>query len=219
MNPERKDNILDRVMLLTQVIRYPEHHIYTFGDTDFSYKIISSNPGGGSTLRSGKLKCKSPAIVTPETFLETFQGFSNEAVDFARKKYGEMISRIRILGYQFSHALEQEDQYSEDVRMLTERINRETRGDIALLVSPDDLWTISLIKIMLDVLKKSAAGNFQDLQERGFFLTDDEKKRNEIEILFSEALTDRHYANELAERLREYNLFEEYEDRFFQLFK
>lgn len=209
-------------MSLTHVIKYPERHIYTFGDTDFNYKIISSNQTGGSTLRSGKLKCKMPTIVTPETFLETFRGFSDEAVEFAGKRYADMVSKIRMLGYQFSHILEHESLHSENARQLVGRVERdiqESQSDTALLVSPDDLWGIALVKVMLDVLRKSAPGNFEDMRERGFFLSDDEKKRNEIEILFAEAATDKHYADELADRLREYNLFEEYENRFFQLFK
>ncbi|MDH4263567.1 MAG: hypothetical protein OEV78_11035 [Spirochaetia bacterium] len=222
MNPGKKDNQFERIMSLTQVIRYPDHRIYTFGDTDFSYKIISSDQVGGSTVRSGKLKCKTPVIVVPETFMETFQGFSPEAVDFARRKYGDLVSKVQILGYQFTHTLESENPYSENARQVVERVEREifeSKSDIALLVSPNDLWEIALVKIILDVLRKSAHGNFEDLRERGFFLSEDEKRENEIEILFSEAINDKHYVNELAERLREYNLFEKYEDRFFQLFK
>lgn len=222
MELNNKENQLERVMSLTQVIRYPKQNIYTFGETNFKYKIISSNQNEGAILRSGVLKCNTPTIVTPETFLENFQGFSGEAVEFARQKYADILGKMRILGYQFSHALDNESHHNENARLLASRVLREvpeTQIDTAVLISPDDLWGMAIIKIMFDVLKKSAPGNYGDLQERGFFLSESEKRKNEIEILFAEAVTDRQYIDELAGRLREYDLFEAYEDRFFQLFK
>ena len=222
MDHDKKENNLKRVMSLTNIIRYPKQQIYTFGDTDFKYKIVSSNQESGSTLRIGKLRCKSPTIVTPETFLQTFQGFSGDAEEFARRSYADIVSRIRVLGYQFLHIHEQESQYSESARQVTDRILgelSESQIDIAVLTSPDDLWGIALVKVMFDVLKKSVRGNIEDLNERGFFLSETERKKQEIEILFSEAQADQQYINELAERLRDYNLFGEYEDRFFQFFK
>ena len=208
-------------MSLTHVVKYPERKIYTFGDTDFKYIIISSRVDG-STMRTGKLMCKTPAIVTPETMLDTFQGFSGEAVDFAMKKYGNILSKIRVLGYQFSHELDHVSEYTESARQLASRVAREipaSGNETAVLISPDDLWGISIVKIMFDVLKKSVAGNFEDLAERGYFLSEEEKIKNEIEILFSEAESDKQYIDELATCLREYGVFEQYEDRFFKLVK
>jgi len=44
-------------------------------------------------------------------------------------------------------------------------------------------------------------------------------KRKEIEDLFSDAVTDSGKREELGERLKEWGLFEEYEDRFLDLFR
>jgi len=220
MEFQEKDPYLDRVVSLTRVLKYPEQRIYTFGDTDFKYIVVSSNPAGGSTLRSGALKCKSPVIVTPETFLETFRGFSEESVDFAKKRYGDIVSKIRVLGYQFSHIPQGETPYAENARQLAHKAASDisaTGDDTAVLLSPEDLWSTSLVKIMFDILKKSVGGNYNDFKERGYFLSEEEKIRNEIEILFAEAAADKQYIDELALRLREYDLFEKYEDRFFQL--
>ena len=45
-----------------------------------------------------------------------------------------------------------------------------------------------------------------------------ERARSEIERLFGQAASDRSTVSELGRKLREYGLFEEYEDRFFALF-
>lgn len=222
MDQNQQPDIFERAMHLTKVLRYPEQTIFTFWDTDFTYSIASSAKEQSAKLRTGKLRCNKPTIITPETLKETFQGFSNGAVEFALEKYADILSKVKMLGYQFSHELSKVEEYSENAFHLADRILKESKKTdktTAILISPNDLWEISLVKIMFEVIKKSFKGNVSDLTERGFFRTEQERKKTEIEILFSEAAENRQYIDELAERLKEYNLFEEYEERFFSFFK
>ncbi|MDH4201025.1 MAG: hypothetical protein OEV66_11705 [Spirochaetia bacterium] len=222
MNFERDRNNFQRILNLTSILRYPKQKIYTFWETMFDYKVVSPDKEGGAILRYGKLRCNKPAIITPETFATIFQGFSNEAVEFASGEYSEMLSQVKTLGYQIFHEFKGEEKYADNARNLAERLNNEIENSdkiTAVLMSPNDLWGSALMKVMFEVIHKSFRGNIHDLKERGFFMSEEERQKKEIEVLFSEAKSDSQYINELADRLKEYDLFETYEDLFFQFFR
>ena len=87
----------------------------------------------------------------------------------------------------------------------------------------DEMWDVSLMKFIHDVTTGSVGSNVMDLGMRGLLDVDQSgihrQTRLFIEQLFSEARDDRSKAAELEAELRRWGLFEEYEDRFFRLFK
>lgn len=208
-----------RAAYLTNIIRSPGQRIHTFWQTKFNYFIISSH-GDQAILRSGILECAKPTIITPETLAQTFQGFSEEAVRFAEASYQQLLSKIRILGYQFANKLEKESSFSLPTEQLIDNVMadiKDSDNDTAVLHAPNDIWGLSLMKVAFEAVEKSVQGNIQDLSERGHFKSDEEKRREEIEMLFIEAKEDKTYVKELGKKLQEYNLFEEYEDQFYSL--
>ncbi len=70
---------------------------------------------------------------------------------------------------------------------------------------------------------RSFYSNINELEERGFFKklneSDDTNIRDEIEFLFKEAQKDKSKIYTLGDKLRVSGLFNQYEDRFFALFK
>ncbi|MEM7394775.1 MAG: hypothetical protein AAF492_20780, partial [Verrucomicrobiota bacterium] len=75
----------------------------------------------------------------------------------------------------------------------------------------EEPWEVCLIKLMVEVIRQSASGHFTDLQR------DPHGVRHEIERAFRAAAKDRSRISELSQLLKQNNLFEEYEDRFFSL--
>ncbi|MCB1190547.1 MAG: hypothetical protein KDK90_08950 [Leptospiraceae bacterium] len=214
---------IKRAMYLTNVVLSPKNKIFTFGDTQFKYYVLSSLEQY-SILRTGDLICSKPTIVTPETLNETFRGFSEDAIDFAENNYSRAISKLRVLGYQFSNNLVKKEMYNQTAEILIDKIiekqsQTESMSNSTILLAPDDIWTVSLMKIAFEIITKSFPGNVQDLEDRGYFLSQREKEKMEIEFLFSEATENKSYIKELGKKLQEYNLFDEYEDRFFNLTK
>lgn len=216
----KNKNQHQRAYFLSEIISLPEQNIYTFGETDFLYFIISKEGDDLVSLRKGRLVCGKPAIITPETLQRTMQGFLPEAVDYIKNHYPDLLSKIRMLGYQISSELFSEEKLHQSEGQVIENIKTVHKNQLiktGIGRSPNDLWNTTALKIGVEVIKRSVPGNIRDLEERGYFLSDDEKIRNEIEILFEEAAINRAYFKDLGDLLQSSGLFEEYEDRFFAL--
>ena len=90
-----------------------------------------------------------------------------------------------------------------------------------ILAAPDDIWSLSLTKFAMETIFKSFAGNIQDLEERGFFLNETEKRVQEIEMMFMDVnrSSDKELAKKLGSKLQQYGLFDKYEERFLNLYQ
>lgn len=222
MPEQNNENKFRKAMRLTHRERLPGMNIYTFGSTRFKYMIISGIGGSKSMLREGNLICEKPALITPESFTNFFQGFTEEAVEFAGEFFRDQLKQLRGLGYQFRHDLSRESEISRHRKDLLNAILNDPdaqKSDLAVMTAPNDIWHLSVIKIAMEIVDKSFSGNFQDLNDRGYFKTADEKIRDEIEMLFDDAEFDLQAIPTLGNFLTENNLFSQYEDRFFQLTK
>ena len=216
---EESVNKFDRAFYLTKVISIPKQSIYTFWNTNFKYLCVSPL-GDKSILRTGDLICSKPVIITPNSITEMFQGFSDEEIEFAERTFKQQISQMRILGYQFQNKPHQQKTFEMPVEQLLKNVQSDKHDEsTAILKSPDDIWGMSLLKASFELIQKSVKGNINDLEERGFFLDEHQHRKNEIEILFSEAEQNSSYLNELGAKLQEYQFFEEYEDRFYGLIR
>ncbi len=211
-----------RAISLTRVVTLPKTKIATFWTTKFRYYIISRIDNYHSILRIGTIYCAKPTIVTPHTVLNTFEGFSSQDIEFAEKISGQEIEQIRVLGYQFKNKLEKKKKIATPYRVLIQNIKKKKEkslDEVAILSAPDDVWSLSITKLTMDAVFNSFSENLRDFEERGYFLSDGERSRKEIEILFVEAKEERSKKtlDELGKILQKNDLFEEYEDRFFKL--
>lgn len=206
-------------MFLTNILRAPKKKIFTFGDTDFDYLIVSKQENQ-SIVRKGNLNCGKPILITPESLLNTLQGFSEDAVRFAESEFAKIISKLRGLGYQFKNELKNREVYNRPVEEMLDSLMKDSsieHNNSAIITAPDDIWALSLLKVSFEIVNNSFSGNIQDLEDRDMFRSDAEKKREEIETLFAEAKENKAYIKELGKKLQDYELFSEYEDRFFSL--
>ena len=211
-----------RAVRLTKVIMSPKTKIATFWTTKFKYYIISKVDEHHSILRTGTIHCDKPTIITPETLLNTFEGFSQQDIEFAEHISGDEIAKIKVLGYQFKNQLEAKKKLATPYKILIQNIKRKegkSINDIAILSAPEDIWSLSITKLTMDAVFNSFPENVRDLEERGFFMSESERQHKEIEILFAEASEEKskEVIDELGEALQNYGLFEQYEDRFFKL--
>lgn len=209
---------LNRAMLLSRIVKMPSQQIFTFGETSFEYIILTPENDSRCLIRRGNLVSGKPAIVTPGSLVNSLEGFEGEGVEAVKEFYGRLLEKLRVLGYRFENRPEKLSEAGMPLKELTEKILAdESENDTAVVTSPPDLWAGALLKVSLEIVKASFSDNMTDLDERGYFLTETERNRREIEILFEEAAENRAYLGELSDKLRDYGLFEEYEDRFFSL--
>ena len=119
------------------------------------------------------------------------------------------------------------DIVSGSVGNVVSRINEMVDSDgepmSAVVKGVDDLWDISLMKLIHDVALNSLQSNVTDLYQRGLLNVDrrgvPREARVAIEELFSRVGRGETDPSELKTELDSWRLFEEYEDRFLQLFR
>ena len=211
---------IERIKALTKIHQRPKQKIFSFWDTRFDYFILSPM-GSFTTLRKGNLICAKPDIINPLSREGLFEGFSNSAEDAAEELFREFLQQIRLLGYRFQNKLSSEESFTKDLSPLVANLKAEQSANLnaCIISSPDDLWMGALAKVSIEIVKRSAKNNVMDLEERGYFLSPEDRVKNHIEILFEEAKSNKAYTKELGDYLKENELFAEYEERFLNLFK
>jgi hypothetical protein len=218
---------VENLLARTEVLRVPRRRLATFGATRIDYHLIS--PTGGTPrmarLREGTVVSARPAILTPDAFNERFAGFGDQAAEFERWAATQYRDLLRALEYNFRNQGMTAHAVAEDPRLVAERMiaDFDARGveDRAVIRCPDGAWPLALMKFALDEAGRSFPGHVQDLERRGMFSEDggrEERRRREVEALLEAAGRDRTLREELGVKLREYGLFDEYEDRFLSLF-
>jgi len=221
----RRDSPFDDVLSGTKILRPPKHRVATFGATTLSYVLLSQLPEPGQCrLREGEVIAQRPAIMTAEQWRERFQGFGDNArafQDAMENLYGEA---FRGLEYNFRNELRQTSIEHFPLETVAERMGRamdlEDAQRKALLQGPDQNWAFSLMKFIVDTSVRSFPSNVRELEERGLFDPHGRelnRRKREIESLFQEAQGRPDQIKMLGQRLKDWGLFEAYEDRFFAL--
>ena len=211
----------------TEILRAPAHRLATFGATRIDYHVISDADGlhDRARLREGSVISQRPKILTPDSFKERFEGFGDEAAEFARWAATSYRDLLRALEYNFRNQGLAARVLNDKPRLVAERMvaDFDARGssDQAVILCPDAAWSLALMKFTLDEASRSFPGHVRDLERRGSFSPDggeEDRRRREVEALFDDARKDRAAVETLKLKLREYGLFGEYEDRFLALF-
>ena len=216
-------SLISAYLKQTRVLRAPKAPLSTFGATSINYHLVSpvDESNTRTRLREGKVVSEKPKILTPDSFNEIFEGFGTEAAEFSRwvtSNYGEL---LRALQYRFKNTDFAARVISEAPNVVSDRIQAELDGksarDQVVISCPDAAWSLVLMKFTLDESSRSFPSNMRDLERRGMFNPNeaqDSRRRREIERLFSLASTDKSVLKPLGEKLKEYGLFAEYEDRY-----
>ena len=91
----------------------------------------------------------------------------------------------------------------------------------AVILGPESAWGFALMKFILEETSQSFAVNVRELEERGLFNPEAalERHRREVELLFTRAESNPQLVKPLADLLNRYELFNEFQDRFFTLVK
>lgn len=203
----------------TTVLKLPERRLETFGNTVVNYFLVAElmDEIDKVRIREGRIEAFRPQILTPhniaESLLEGFGAESEEYVQWLRSNQAE----LHLLQYGFQIRKQEFNQHviSESLPVVIDQVRTQVKEKndpmSAMLVGVDEPWEVCLIKLMMEVVQKSASKNFQDLRK------DPTGNRHEIEQLFDSAAKNRQEINQLGQRLRDLDLFEQYEDRFFDL--
>lgn len=205
----------------TEVISVPERRLETFGATMVNYHLVTElmDSVDKVRVREGKLKAFRPEIITPQSIDQMMlDGFGSEARDYADWLH-KHAQEMQILKYGFKVQKQEINDYilTDPLQTVVDRVKEQVaeRGDPldAVLVGVDRPWEVCLLKLMVELVQHSVAGNIQDIRQQ----QRDQKAQLHVQIeqAFLAASRDASKVPDLAELLRRNGLFKRFEDRFF----
>ncbi len=223
-----KQSHFQKLLHQIQILKAPKYRLATFGSSKIEYTLVTDVPGlpDRAKLRFGSVTAEKPMIITAENLKDKFVGFgagSKEMADRMVSHYGEA---LRGLEYQFHNEpdamrieLATPDQIIKDI---SKDFEREGSYRKALIRGTEKYWSLSIMKFIVEETMASFSHNVQELHDRGFFEGEKrllDNKHREIKHLFAAAQNDKKILEQLGKKLKEYGLFDEYQDAFFRLIR
>jgi len=220
-----RDDKIKYALEHTELVRAPQKSLSTFGSSVIDYYVVTELVGNLSVVRDGKVVAERPKIVTP-TYLANVEGFSEQA-----KKYIAMIAQERPhesgIFYRYKNEPKGMNVVSEPARQVISKLStqiEEERNPLSTIIKGvEEVWDVSLLMFIYELTTKSVRTDVAEFSRRGFLDMDGsgvpQGARDYIEELFEQAGRSLSRAPELALELNRWGLFQEYQDRFFALFR
>lgn len=217
----------------TEILRLPKQSLATFGTTNIGYYLVTkpvyaelTKDVNETVVREGRVIAERPRIVTPY-YLSRLEGFSADA-----KRYFDALIKTQgpsVPGIFYTYRNEPKGLtiVAGDLMSVVDKINSEVdrRGDplVTVIKGQDELWDISLMKFIYEITRSSIQDNLMQLRSRGLLDVDaggvPMDARVKIEELFNKLSQGEIEPRELRDELERWDLFDEYQDRFFSIFR
>jgi len=226
------DERIRQAVINTKIIRAPKQSLETFGTTNVYYYLVAEATyneiinSSETVIREGRVVAERPRIVTPY-YLSHLQGFSPEA-----KKYFETLMAMSGanspgLFYSYKNEPKELNTVSDSLPAVVEKLNADIdkKGDplTSIIKGEDTLWDISILKFIYEITQRSVGDNVRQLNQRGLLNMDasglPSDARFRIEGLFKLVEDGEMEPADLKTELDRWGVFEEYQDRFFSIFK
>ncbi|HEX73580.1 MAG TPA: hypothetical protein G4N93_00285 [Dehalococcoidia bacterium] len=217
----------------TEILRLPKRSLSTFGVTNIQYYLVTepvyselTRDASETVIREGRVITERPRIVTPY-YLSRLEGFSADA----RRYFNMLITRhgrnAPGLFYTYKNEPKELNIVSDNLLSVVNKLNAEIdkRGDllVSIIKGEDEFWDVSLMKFIYEMTRSSLPDNLRQMGRKGLLNMDTSgvpiDARVGIEELFSKVARGEYEPNELKAELDRWNLFEEYQDRFFDIFR
>jgi len=227
------DERIKYVVEHTEIIRPPKQSLATFGTTNIGYYLLTVpayaelvKDVAETAVREGRIIVGRPRIVTPY-YLSRLEGFSPEA-----KRYFELLIKTQGrdapgLFYSFRNEPKELSIVSDNLPAVIDKLNAklDKGGDplTSIIKGQDELWDVSLLKFIYEITRSSLQDNLMQMETRGLLDIDtkgipaDAKAR--IEELFGRVARGELEPRELKDELDRWGVFDEYQDRFFNIFR
>ena len=217
----------------TEILRAPKQSLSTFGTTNIYYYLVTEPVYSElvknvteTVVREGRVIAEKPRIVTPY-YLSRLEGFSSEARRYFEALIEAHGSNAPGLFYTYKNEPKELNIVSDNLLSVVDKLNAEIdkRGDplASIIRGEDELWDVSLMKFVYEMARSSLQNNLSQMGSRGLLDIDAAgvpvDARVRIDELFRKVSKGEIEPSELKEELDHWNLFEQYEDRFFDIFK
>ncbi len=216
----------------TRVLRLPKQKLATFGTTNIYYYLVTepaySELVASTTetvVREGRVIAERPRIVTPY-YLSRLEGFSPDARKYFQTLLEKQGAYSPGVFYTYKNEPGQLNIVSDRLPLVVDRLNEDInrRQDrlAAIIQGEDTLWDVSLLKFIYEMTRSSIPDNLMQLSRKGLLDIDARgipaEARLRIEELFAMVNKGELEPGKLKDELERWGLFEEYQDRFFNIF-
>ena len=217
----------------TEILRPPKQSLSTFGATNIYYYLVTEpiyseliGNVNETAVREGRVIAQKPRIVTPH-YLSQIEGFSPEARKYFETLFNAYGANTPGLFYTYRNEPKELNIVSDKLLSVVDKLNTEIdkRGDplTSIIKGQDELWDVSLMKFIFEVTRSSVRENLMQLNTRGLLNVDREgipvEARVRLGEFFKQVERGEMDPKELKTELDRWGLFEEYEDRFLNIFK
>jgi len=244
MNMEEK---IKRVIEHTKIIKQPGKLLASFDSTTIHYYMLTvpmyltfegRSDQSETVIREGRITWQKPKVITPSYMLkvEGFSGEARKAFEMLASEDGDLA--MILYGLRLSKDFEKMDIVSNSLDSVAKKISDdiEKRKDpySAVIKGVDEFWDVSLSKFIQEIVSSSAfnsqlpdlVGNSTVSMGSGGVpvVTRDSTgvplvAKKEIEILFKLFEKGEIEPLELKQELDRWEMFEQYQDRFFRYFR
>ena len=220
----------------TEILRAPKQSLYTFGITNILYYLVTEPAYSGllegnsiiteTIIREGRVTAQRPKLVTPY-YLSQLEGFSAEARRYFEAALEKYSTSAAGLLYTYNNEPKETSIVSDNLPTVVEKLNAEIdhHGDpmTAIIKGEDELWDISILKFIFELTTSSLPDNIGQMRSRGLLNMDSSgipsDARARINELFDMVHRGELEPRELKDELDRWGLFEEYQDRFLNIFR
>ncbi len=228
-----KDDRIKEAIERTEILRAPKQSLYAFGTTSIYYYLVTEpaysemvKDVSETVIREGKVIAERPKIVTPLS-LNRLEGFSPEARRYFSALMEEYGADVRGLYYTYRNEPKGLNIVSDSLRSIVDKLNADIdrRADplTAIIRGEDTLWDVSILKFIYEITRRSVPDNLSQMGQRGLLNMDSAgipaDARAHIEELFKQVARGECEPGKLRDELEHWGLFEEYQDRFLDIFK
>jgi len=233
MMVDTDDERIRKAVECTEILRAPRQSLYTFGTTNIYYYLVTEpayselvDTGTETVVREGRVLAEQPKIVTPY-YLAGLEGFSTDARRYFESLIQEHGPNVPGLLYAYKNEPKELNIVSGHWQSVVDKINAEIdqRSDplAAIIKGLDELWDVALIRFIFEMTRRSLSDNIGQMGARGLLNVDTRgipaDARLRIEELFRQVSCGETAPEALKEELDRWGLFDEYEDRFLNIFR
>jgi hypothetical protein len=226
------DERIRAAVIKTQIVRPPRQSLSTFGPTNIYYYLVAEAAynelinGHETVIREGRVVAERPKIVTPY-YLSRVQGFSSEATKYFEMLMKNFSPNSPGLFYAYRNEPKEMNMVSDNLDAVVAKLSADIdkKGDplTSIIKGEDMLWDVSIMKFIYEITDRSLPDNVNQLNQRGLLRMDasglQADARVRIEGLFEMVEKGDMEPSELKSELDHWGVFEEYQDRFFKVFK
>lgn len=227
------DERIEQAVRNTEILRPPKQSLSTFGITNIYYYLLTEpvykEIVGNVTetvIREGRVIAQRPRIVTPY-YLSRLEGFSTDARKYFESLIGSHGAHVPGVFYTYRNEPKESNIVSDSLLSVADKLNADIdkSGDLltSIIKGTDELWDVSLMKFIYEMTRSSIHNNITEMSRLGLLDVDSRgvpaDARMRIEELFARVDKGDADPSELKKELEHWDLFEEYQDRFFAIFR